>query len=454
MTTALECDDTTHYTVESNGKVMKCTACRVCYPGYEPRVPCGKIIGASVSVGDCDPCKNGTYSPKKDVKACQDCHHKKCFDHQVVEGTCTDKNDKSRCTDKCEEGYSMNNEGTVCEDNLARQNETKTLATKTTSNNSPTSRTTTRNTTNLVILENQTYIKESKLAPGAIAGIVCAVIFVLVIVIVILSVRWYKSRNTEQGDKNDEESPGSSTEMLDKPDAEVEKREAVNFSKMQGNVFSDTEKNDSANTSSTSLDEIKDDVTEPLSQQEECQHNDLLTSDGPHQETTGGFVDPSQSNNVGNDVSGTVMGYTPTNNVLAMPSGPGMQDKPPETVLQDGLPETLIPQRAPAAVTPNYLQVNDPHLTRFDDLSSQIYNEICGTFDAGTAGIGWTDLAGWLDLTVKDVKTIRIVEDKTNQLIQRWAVETENTVARFVAILEKHKMTCLVDKINTELNYN
>ena len=195
LSTAL-CDRTRQYPVESDGKVI-CIDCRVCSAGYEPRVPCGKIIGASVSVGDCDPCNNGTYSSKKDFKACQDCHYKKCFDHQVVEGTCTDKNDLSRCTDECEEGYSMNNGGTVCDIDLPQQNKTTTMDNSSPSNNSPTSLTTTRNTSKLVVLHDRTDIKESKLDSGVIAGIVIGVIGI--VIIFIISICWYKSRNTEQG---------------------------------------------------------------------------------------------------------------------------------------------------------------------------------------------------------------------------------------------------------------
>jgi hypothetical protein len=206
---------------------VKCIDCRVCPPGYEPRVPCGKIIGANVSVGDCDPCKSGTYSPKKDFMACQDCQYKKCFDHQVVEGTCTDKNDMSRCTDKCEEGYIMNKRATACEVDLPLQNKTTTLATKTRSipSTSPTTKTRsipstspttkTRSNPSTISLTTKTRSnpstspttnrntshaqtdKESKLDSGVIAGIVIGVI--VIVIIFIISICWYKSRSTEQG---------------------------------------------------------------------------------------------------------------------------------------------------------------------------------------------------------------------------------------------------------------
>ena len=253
LSSALECDRARHYIVQSDRKV-KCIDCRVCPPGYEPRVPCGKIIGANVSVGDCDPCKSGTYSPKKDFKACQDCQYKKCFDHQVVEGTCTDKNDMSRCTDKCEEGYIMNKRATACEVDLPLQNKTTTLATKTRSipstspttktrsipstspttktrsirpstspttktrsipSTSPTTKTRsnpstspttkTRSIPSTSPTTNRHYRntshaqtdKESKLDSGVIAGIVIGVI--VIVIIFIISICWYKSRSTEQG---------------------------------------------------------------------------------------------------------------------------------------------------------------------------------------------------------------------------------------------------------------
>jgi hypothetical protein len=131
-----------------------------------------------------------------------------------------------------------------------------------------------------------------------------------------------------------------------------------------------------------------------------------------------------------------------------------MQNRPLEQLMQNNMrqPESLIPQRVPAAVTPNYLQVNDPHLTRFGGLSVQTYDKICVTFDVGPPGKDWRALAGWLVLKVEVVDQIGMKEYKTNQVIKTWAAETKNTVARFVQILEKHGMTYLADKIKAELN--
>ncbi|CAB4035875.1 ---NA--- [Paramuricea clavata] len=306
------------------------------------------------------------------------------FHHQVVNGTCSDKNDMSRCIDKCEEGYSMNKGGTVCDIDLARQNKITTLATKTTSN-PPTSPTTTHNTSKLVVLHDRKDIKESKLASGVIAGIVTSVI--AIVIIFIISICWYKSRNTEEGAKDDEELQSSTADLLDQPD-EGGKGEAVKFSVQ---------------------------------------------------------VNSSQPNNAGNNVSDTVMGCTPPLNIF-------VANNVLEPVVENRQPELLLPQCVPAAMASNDLQVNNPHLTRFGGLSFKTYNKMCEDFDAGTAGIGWKDLAGWLDLKFEDVKPIEIKENKSSQLIQRWAVATENTVSKFVKILEKHGMTYLADEIRTELN--
>jgi hypothetical protein len=119
-----------------------------------------------------------------------------------------------------------------------------------------------------------------------------------------------------------------------------------------------------------------------------------------------------------------------------------MQNRPPEQLMQNNRqPESLIPQRV-------------PHLTRFGGLSFQTYDEICVTFDVGPPGKDWRALAGWLDIKVEVVDQIGMKEYKTNQVIKTWAVETKNTVARFVKILEeeKHGMTYLADKIKAELN--
>jgi hypothetical protein len=117
------------------------------------------------------------------------------------------------------------------------------------------------------------------------------------------------------------------------------------------------------------------------------------------------LVNSSPSNNVGNDVSDTVMGCT-----------------------------------------------QNAHLTRFGDLSFQTYSKMCQKFDAGTPGIGWRNLAGWLDLKVEDVEEIKMRENKAHHIIQRWGAATENTEAKFVQILEEHGITRLADKIKAELN--
>ena len=119
-----------------------------------------------------------------------------------------------------------------------------------------------------------------------------------------------------------------------------------------------------------------------------------------------------------------------------------MQNRLPEQLMQNNRqPESLIPQKV-------------PHLTRFGGLSFQTYDEICVTFDVGPPGKDWRALAGWLVLKVEVVDQIGMKEDKTNQVIKTWAVETRNTVARFVRILEEetHGMTYLADKIKAELN--
>ena len=157
----------------------KCTSCRECRPGFEPKIPCGSVIGVDDIIGECQACPSGSYSSTKDTKSCQKCQSETCFEHQVIEGMCTSTNDASKCTNKCEDGYQMNVRGTKCE-------MFKPTATRIPTQESPTTKTIIKNTTRkLVVLHSQNE-KETGLHVGFIvsiafiAFIAAGVIFVVI----------------------------------------------------------------------------------------------------------------------------------------------------------------------------------------------------------------------------------------------------------------------------------
>ena len=115
---AIQCNPAEEYLAcdKATGKVLACPKCRVCKPGFEPKIPCGAVIGIDDLIGSCQPCKDGYYSAIKDVHSCQICRGSKCFVHEKVAGTCKkDQYDTSSCTGTCEDGYVMNRDKTRCE---------------------------------------------------------------------------------------------------------------------------------------------------------------------------------------------------------------------------------------------------------------------------------------------------------------------------------------------------
>ncbi|CAB3977568.1 Membrane glyco [Paramuricea clavata] len=390
MCSSIQCDLAQEYQLVQNKtsrEILKCSKCRPCKPGSEPEPPCGSVVGVTDLIGICNPCKDGFYSANEDMLQCQRCQSATCFTHQIVVEICKkDEPDTSRCT-SCQKGYVMNSNATACV--VDKQQTTTGLSTVTTKG--PTLSNKTDGETGLSVAKTGLSVAE------IILIVICSLLIVtLPFVGLCCHLKHRNTSHTQRGKDEENSSANISTITLS------------NGTKDKGN-----------------------ETIIPL--QEEDQRNGLSTSDGPHvTEPTAKFVNSSQPTiNAGNEVSDTPLNNIVANNGLAIS------------------PEPLIPQSASAAVVPNYLH-NNPHLTVFDDLSLQIYDEICGTFDGGAPLKDWRALAGWLDLTVKDVKGIEIRENnyKTSQVIQRWAVATENTVAKFVKILEEHGMTCLADKIN------
>ena len=176
---------------------MRCSLVRACGVGYEPIIPRGQVIGRHDIIGRCKPCDNGTYSPTYGPEPCQLCRNANCSEHQVSEGTCTDKRDDSGC--KCKDGYVKNKEGTTCEMYKAQQSITgKPTIIKLTTANPTTKKLTTNNptasSTNDLVPINERKDNKSELPLGwkiAIPFIVL-IVFIVGIIIVICMCRYFK----------------------------------------------------------------------------------------------------------------------------------------------------------------------------------------------------------------------------------------------------------------------
>ena len=156
----MQCDLTKEHPVidETSNKTLYCMKCKPCKLGKEPVIPCGTPVGRFEQVGDCRPCKNGTYSATVDSRQCQICRSEKCFEHQVIEGTClANQRDETYCIEKCVNGYIMNKEGTACEVLTPQQNTTeKPTTSNPTTSNPTTSNPTTSNPTTMKSTTNPT----------------------------------------------------------------------------------------------------------------------------------------------------------------------------------------------------------------------------------------------------------------------------------------------------------
>ena len=75
------------YTIDGNKNRVRCIECPTCPAGQEPSPPCGSTM-VRKAVGDCVPCKAGTYSDKADsatCKACTDCGSKEVLSSCTIE---------------------------------------------------------------------------------------------------------------------------------------------------------------------------------------------------------------------------------------------------------------------------------------------------------------------------------------------------------------------------------
>jgi hypothetical protein len=106
------------------------------------------------------------------------------------------------------------------------------------------------------------------------------------------------------------------------------------------------------------------------------------------------------------------------------------------------------PPFAPDQIAPSMHNFNHPDPTSFDFYPLNLYKEICRTFDNGPPLKNAEALACWLGITVNENREFEKRENKTDLIIKSWMESRENTVAKFVEILNAHGMTRLVDEIN------
>ena len=262
---AIQCNPAEEYLAcdKATGKVLACPKCRVCKPGFEPKIPCGVVIGINITIGGCQRCKDGYYSATEDVHSCQICRGSKCSVHEKVAGTCKkDQYDTSFCSGICEDGYLMNNDKTRCE-NISKFGE-KTTKHPAAESSSP----------------------ETKKQ--------CVLIIVIPIVVCLLLlvtfVLWYRSkcRRREDGKENSV-NDGELKTVIDHQEHSQE---------TGSNKFHVEETDHGCANSRQSNNDLSADITSCTAapQCEQNQETGLPTMNGPHiRETSNGYVNSRQS---------------------------------------------------------------------------------------------------------------------------------------------------------------
>ena len=97
------------------------------------------------------------------------------------------------------------------------------------------------------------------------------------------------------------------------------------------------------------------------------------------------------------------------------------------------------------------LNHNKPHELRLGDLLQSIKQRICFELDTGPIDKNDEALAGWLGFTANQVKHFKLEKNPTAAMLDSWGSRSENTLHKFLRILETHGMTNLVDDICTEM---
>ena len=404
LSTGLTCDRTKQNPVRNDTSmaIVRCLNCRECPAGYEPKVPCGKIVGIDDPVGSCRPCPDGTYSPHRDTNACKICEKTKCFKHQLFEGKCEhDKHDQSRCLNKCENGYEINEMKTACR-----------LKNKTTvASNIPKATPTMTTTEKLVASHGQA-------SSGVNSDLITVVVIALVIGIAVIAiVVWYRCRKWKRAkiqEKKDENSVSTVGLLSQSNDAEMgdefhkENCKAVASAKVMSPGMSPQ------NSSVLCINASHEKMKPPLM-------DNLVTSETPVDSP----ADASPASLTQSTTTSATSQFSPQIYLTQNPR----------------LFYMYVPQNS-----------NGNHMERLNgDFPYEIYSKICEYFDTGSLGRDWRALAGWLCLSVQQVERIKNQQYKTHEIIQIWAARKENDLKKFLQILTDKKMTQLVADINIEL---
>ena len=94
---------------------------------------------------------------------------------------------------------------------------------------------------------------------------------------------------------------------------------------------------------------------------------------------------------------------------------------------------------------------NNPCEVRLGHLLQSIKQKICLVFNTGPINKDHEALAGWLEFTADHFRHFKLEKNPTAAMLDSWGSRSENTIHKFLRILEEHGMTNLVDDICKEM---
>ena len=90
---------------------------------------------------------------------------------------------------------------------------------------------------------------------------------------------------------------------------------------------------------------------------------------------------------------------------------------------------------------------------RLGELPQSVMQLIYGELNTNTYGKNYEALAGWFDFTNDQFKHFKLEKNPTAAILDSWGMKSENTVPKFLEILEQNEMTNLVDEIRKKLKH-
>ena len=88
---------------------------------------------------------------------------------------------------------------------------------------------------------------------------------------------------------------------------------------------------------------------------------------------------------------------------------------------------------------------------RLGDLLQSIKQRVCLDLNTGPIDKNHEALAGWLGFTSNQFRHFELENNPTKAMLQSWGSRSENTLRKFLRILEENGMTNLVDEICKEM---